>query len=162
MIFVASIIGVFVAVSIYFFFRAETLQREVIQAKRESKQADKESKILVDSMAILTSRYEEFAKRRLDVLFDNKSIPQEPLLIIAPLVNNYSTIVNDCLKGNGQLSKVVSSIYQSTGAKAYSDFTTFIASQDKKTQRLWSSNKFKGFVSLVEELLTTQEKQIKK
>ncbi len=158
MIFVASIIGIFVAISIYFFFRAETLQREVLSSKRETKITLKENKVLVDSMALLTNRYEEFAKKRLVALKESKSANEEQLVIITPLINHYALITTECLKGKSQLVNIVAKCYQSADGNSYKEFTSFINRQDQRIQRMWSSNHLKGYVALVEELLVEQEK----
>lgn len=162
MIFFIAIIGIFVAVSIYFFFRAETLQREVLVAKREVKVTKKENKIWVDSMAVMTSRYEEFAKRRFSALRESSSANQKHLEIMAPLINNYSAIATECLKAKGQLVNAVGKVYQSLDTNAYKNFTGFIATQEPKVQRFWSSNNLKGFIALVEELLIIEEKRATK
>ncbi|MFT5295636.1 MAG: hypothetical protein ACI9YH_001651 [Colwellia sp.] len=53
MIFVLSILGIFIGLSIYFYFRAEGLQRDLFSVKKESNHAKKENKYYIDSMAII-------------------------------------------------------------------------------------------------------------
>ncbi len=145
--------AIFVAISIYFFFRAEKLQREVILAKRDSNVARKENKALVDSMALLASRQEEFVKNRfLDIKQQSKD-ESEIIKNIAPLINNYSTIFCECLKGKERLKPMTQKCYQLIDANAYKEFSQFISKRDAQLKRMWASNNLNGFVSLVEALL---------
>ncbi|MFT4724556.1 MAG: hypothetical protein ACI971_000599 [Colwellia sp.] len=53
MIFVLSIAVIFVALSIYFYFRLEGLQRALFSMKKELSSSQKENKFYIDSMAII-------------------------------------------------------------------------------------------------------------
>ena len=153
MIFVLSIMAIFVAISIYFFFRAEKLQREVILAKRDGNAARKENKALVDSMALIASRYEEFSRNRFMELKKQNKEDNEIIKQIAPLINNYSSIFCECLKGKERLKPMTQKCYQLIDANAFKDFNQFIGKRDSQIKRMWSSNSLNGFVSLVEALL---------
>jgi Na+/H+ antiporter NhaD/arsenite permease-like protein len=61
MFFVSVITLVFVLTSIYFFFRAEKLQRKLITQQRESSSTRKENKMLVETMTLVATREQEFA-----------------------------------------------------------------------------------------------------
>ena len=65
MIFVLSIAALFIGISIYFYFRAEGLQRALFNAKREFSNTKKENKAYIDTMALIAKRHEDFAKYRL-------------------------------------------------------------------------------------------------
>lgn len=153
MIFVLSIMAIFVAISIYFFFRAEKLQREVILAKRDGNLTRKENKVLIDSMALLASRYEEFARNRFQELKSRTQTNDECIKQIAPLINNYSTIFGECLKGKERLKPMTQKCYQLIDTNAFKDFNQYIGKRDAQIKRMWSSNNLNGFVSLVEALL---------
>lgn len=169
MIFVVSVIVVFIAISVYFFFRAESLQRELLAIKREVKTTKKENKSLVDSTVLMMSRNDEFAKNRLQALKEKHSDNDEVLLkleLITPLINNYNNIASELVQGKGVLSKIVNKCYVGGDVNGYKDFTLFINREGDAIKRLWTSNDFKGFLSLVEMLLLAQEqmkdKQAKK
>jgi len=149
--------AIFVAISIYFFFRAEKLQREVILAKREGNIARKENKVLIDSMALLASRYEEFARNRFQELKSRPQADEENIKQIAPLINNYSTIFTECLKGKERLKPITQKCYQLIDSNAFKEFNQYIAKRDAQIKRMWSSNSLNGFVSLVEALLVNIE-----
>jgi len=68
MIFVLSTAILFIGLSIYFYFRAEGLQRTLNQTKKEFISTKKENKHYIDSMAIIAKRNEDFAKNRLQTL----------------------------------------------------------------------------------------------
>ena len=157
MIFVLSIMAIFVAISIYFFFRAEKLQREVILAKRDGNIARKENKVLIDSMALLASRYEEFARNRFNELKSRSQASEENIKQIAPLINNYSTIFAECLKGKERLKPITQRCYQLIDSNAFKEFNQYIGKRDAQIKRMWSSNSLNGFVSLVEALLVNLE-----
>lgn len=156
MIFVVALIAIFVGVSIYFFFRAEALQRQVINAKREQKQIQKENKAFLDSIAIMNIQHENFANNRLSKLKErystNKVLSYE-LDSISPLIHNYALITKACFTNNGQLAVAVEKCYNGAEGENYRAFTTFIASQNKEIQRMWGSNQLKGYLALVESLL---------
>ena len=153
MIFVLSIMAIFVAISIYFFFRAEKLQREVILAKRDGNLARKENKVLIDSMALIASRYEEFARNRFQELKSRTQTNDECIKQIAPLINNYSTIFAECLKGKERLKPLTQKCYQLIDVNAFKDFNQYIGKRDGQIKRMWSSNNLNGYISLVEALL---------
>ncbi|MCJ8319426.1 MAG: hypothetical protein MJK12_07320 [Colwellia sp.] len=157
MIFVLSIMAIFVAISIYFFFRAEKLQREVILAKRDGNIARKENKVLIDSMALLASRYEEFARNRFQELKNRPQANEENIKQIAPLINNYSTIFAECLKGKERLKPITQRCYQLIDSSAFKEFNQYLGKRDAQIKRMWSSNNLNGFVSLVEALLVNLE-----
>lgn len=167
MIFGFIVISVFVAASIYFFFRAEALQRELITAKRDANNANKENKVLVASMVKVASRFEEFAKKRhaqiklaLEAQEKNEAA-LSTLQSIMPLVQNYSAIYCDCSKGSGRLQAVTKKCYENYQKNSFKEFTTFINKQDKGIKKYWASNNLSGFISLVEALLVQQEENVR-
>jgi len=165
MIFVAAIIAVFVLTSIYFFFRAESLQREVLIAKREMNNTAKENKALVASMVTVSGCFEEFAKQR----FNNVKAIQEArkngtvvhqLETFSPLIHNYAVIYRESSKGSGQLKAIAKKCFDSQEKGAFNNFVSYINRQDKQVRNMWSSNDLKGFISLVEVLLSQQEEKL--
>jgi hypothetical protein len=153
MFLVLSVTAIFIVISIYFFFRAEKLQRQIILAKRESNATRKEIKTLLDTVALLANRHEAFAKKRLEIMATNR-LYEKRVKQITPLINNYSSIFLECLKGKGRLKAMVQKCYCGVGDKTFKDFTHFLAQQDIQTKRLWATNNLNGFISLVETLLT--------
>ena len=153
MIFVLSVMAIFIAISIYFFFRAEKLQREVILAKREGKAARKENKMLLDSMALIANRYEEFSRNRLQELKKHAGDDDETLNQITPFINNYATIFAECLRGKERLKPITQKCYQLSDANAFKEFNQFLSKRDGQVKRMWSSNNLNGYISLVEALL---------
>ncbi len=160
MSFVLSIMVIFVIVSIYFFFRAEKLQRELIIAKRERVAIDKENRNLNDAFAQIANRYQGFSKDRLQQLSqqDTPKINEDYLRKITPLINNYGIIFSECIKGKGRMQSIVKKCYNNEHDGAFKDFTLFIKSTDTQTKRMWSSNNLSGFISLVEALLNNASK----
>ena len=153
MIFVLSIIAMFVAVSIYFFFKAEELQRELIVMKREISSTKKDNKTYVELMAIIAQRHEEIAKQRFVELRAVLHEESEMFEIIAPLINSYATIFNDSVRAKGKLKSSVEKVYEGSQKGSYKRFSNFIAQSDKDIKRAWSSNNINGFIILVEALL---------
>ena len=64
LIFALAVIAVFVVASVYFYFRAEGLQRDLLVAKREISNMVKENKAMVSSMAAISTTFEDIAKKR--------------------------------------------------------------------------------------------------
>lgn len=162
MIFVLIVIGVFVAASLYFFFRAESLQREVIVARKEVNNANKENKALVDSMVTVANCYDEFAKKRFGAIksFAEKSKNEQLLSrleLVNPLIQNYAAIYRETSKGPGRLKVCTKKCYDSYQENSFKEFIAFIGQQDKSIQRMWSSDNLRGFISLTESLLALLE-----
>ncbi len=155
MLAVLLITALFVALSIYFFFRAEKLQHTLLRLKRETANTSRENTTLTKSMALIASNHEEFAKIRLQkLLASNKNHKREDNAeLIKPLINNYVIIFGECLKGKGQLQTVTKKCFDSQGTNDYKEFVNKIIKNDVKIQRLWASNNLIGFISLVEALL---------
>ena len=162
MIFVLAIIAMFVAVSIYFFFKAENLQREIILMKRDVSATKKENKSYVELMAIIAQRYEDISKRRFIELRAEATLAEDTEMfdIMAPIINNYGTIFNGTLKGKGKLQSTVKKIYEGHQKGTYKVLSNYIAQADKEIKRAWSSNNINGFILLVEAFL--QVKKAKK
>ena len=159
MIFVLVLLLVFILVSIYFFFRAEKLQQELLQAKRDAANAQKENKSLVEVLLTVSTRYEEFSQHRLQTIKDKLAqLPDEDkqLAIITPLIKNYSFIFRESMKGSAQLKAITHKCYESQKKNSYKEFTTFIASCEPHVKRMWSGNNLNGYISLVEALLYEQ------
>ena len=64
MIAVLLITALFVFISVYFFFRAEKLQRLIAVLNRDTAKAQKENQLLSKSMALMAGNTEGFVKNR--------------------------------------------------------------------------------------------------
>jgi hypothetical protein len=162
MFFVFVITAVFVVISIYFFFRAETLHRKLITQQRESLATRKENKVLVESTTLIAMRGQEFAKARLQRLkVYAKAREHEQLILhtelISPLINNYAIIFRECLKGKGRLKAVSQKCFENQDSSAYKKFVALIVTGDKELKRYWSSNNLNGFLFLVDALLLNED-----
>ncbi len=161
MIVVLLITALFVFISIYFFFRAEKLQQSIISLKRESTKSLKENQILSKSMAQIANNSEESAKNRLQRLL-NKTQQQKvssELVLIKPFMDNYSLIFKECLMKKGKLHSITRKCFSTQENDLFKDFFEKIIKKDSKALRLWNSNNFIGFISLVETLLVKYEEQ---
>ena len=162
MFFVLIITAIFVVISIYFFLRAEKLQRQLISQKRDSFITRKENKVLADSMTLFSTRGQEFAQAKLARLkVQAKSSEDEQLIIhvelISPLINNYSVIFRECLRGKGRLKAVSQKCFENHDRAAYKKFVAYIVTGDKQLKRYWSSDNLNGFLFLVDALLTIED-----
>jgi len=144
----------FVVLSIYFFIKAEGLQKKLLKIKKESKTTEQENKSLVDSMALIISCNEGFAKHRIKRAKD-KNLPE--ISIIAPLINNYGVILKEALQGKGRVKAITKKCYDNCTPAAFVAFTAYISKQDAHVKRMWSSSNVSGYISLVEALLINQE-----
>ncbi|WP_019027118.1 hypothetical protein [Colwellia piezophila] len=158
MFFVLVITAVFVGISIYFFFRTEKLQRQLIMQRRENLNTRKENKALVDSMALIAVRGQDFSKTRLARLKKQAQANEDEQLIkytqmITPLINNYSMIFRECLRGKGRLKAMSQKCFKNQDSSAYKNFVALIVTSDKQLQRYWSNDNLNGFLFLVDALL---------
>jgi len=165
MIFVLVITAVFVVISIYFFFRAETLQRKLITQQRESLATRKENKALVESTTLVAMRGQEFAKAKLQRLKAHaKESEHEQLImhteLISPLINNYSIIFKECLKGKGRLKAISQKCFENQDSSAYKKFVALIVTGNKQLKRYWSSDNLNGFLHLVDALLIIESDSV--
>ena len=159
MFFVLIITAIFVVISIYFFLRAEKLQRQLISQKRDSFTTRKENKALADSMTLFATRGQEFAQARLKRLKVQAKVSEDEQFVIhveliSPLINNYSIIFRECLKGKGRLKAVSQKCFENHDSAAYKKFIALIVTGDKQLKRYWSSDNLNGFLFLVDSLLT--------
>ncbi|GLX78410.1 hypothetical protein tinsulaeT_17500 [Thalassotalea insulae] len=159
MVFSLVIIGIFVAVSIYFYFRAESLYRQLLIVKKDAAHAKKESKQMVDSIAVIAKKNEEFSVARYKRIKELVSDPAE-LELLLPLVNNFSMIFRESLRGKGQLHKVAKKCCDSYKPGHYKQLTTHIAKQDAQIKRVWSSNNLSGFIAFIEAMLIEHETKL--
>jgi hypothetical protein len=162
MFFVLAIALVFVVISVYFFFRVEKLQRKLITQQREGLTTRQENKLLVESMTLVATREQEFAKARLVRLKTHAQKNDHAQLLmhtelISPLINNYSIIFKECLKGKGRLKPICQKCFENQDNSAYKKFVALIVTSDKQLKRYWSSDNLNGFLFLVDALLTFEE-----
>ena len=159
MIFVLLISGIFIGLSIYFYFRAEGLQRALFTAKKESNSTKKENKYYIDSMAIIAKRNEDFVKHRLQIIKDSEIIEVDTIEIITPLINNYAAIFIECSKGKGKLQPIAKKYYESYYNEGYKKLVAYVAQQETSIKRMWSSNNLSGYISLIEAFLLVNTKK---
>jgi len=77
--------------------------------------------------------------------------------LISPLINNYSIIFKECLKGKGRLKAICQKCFENQDSSAYKKFVALIVTSDKQLKRYWSSDNLNGFLFLVDALLTFEE-----
>ncbi|WP_085300122.1 hypothetical protein [Cognaticolwellia mytili] len=159
MIFIFAVIAMFVAVSVYFFFKAESLQREIILMKREVSNTKKENKVYLDSVAIIAQRYEEIAKQKLLYLKDKESLDTRVLELISPMINNYAVIFSDSIRAKGKLQSAVKKVYEGYQKDSYKAFSNHITQSNTEIKRAWSSNNINGCILLVDALLQIDKKK---
>lgn len=145
----------FVIISIYFYFRAEKLQRDILILKRESSDTKKENIALSKSMALQASNHEDFVKTRLNLLINeaDEASEQNNVNLLKPLINNYSVIFHECLMGKGKMQAIIKKCFDNHDPEIFREFTDKVIKTDSKLKRLWGSNNLAGFISLVEALL---------
>jgi len=159
MIFVLSIAILFVGMSIYFYFRAEGLQRTLFKTKQEFSSTQKENKYYVDSMAIIAKRNEDFVKHRLKIIKEQEILELETIEIISPLINNYAVIFIECLKGKGKLQPIAKKCYESYDEQGFKKLVAYVSKQEASVKRMWSSNSLSGYISLIEALLLSNKEK---
>lgn len=167
MIIIFSFIAIFMFISIYLFYRAESIQKQLTLSKRETRQIKKNNTSLIDSMLMSAKKYEEFAKFRLQEI--KKSLPdnnndlglKDELELITLLIQNYSLIYSECLKGEIKLQTITKASFDSYSAGTYDKFMRYIADQDSSLKQMWSSDNLKGYISLTEALILKLQKKMK-
>lgn len=146
----------FVAISVYFYLRAESLERNILIIKREAENTRKEHAALSKSMTQIASSYEESSKKRLNEILSTSDNTQEyrEVELLKPLINNYGTIFRECLTGKGRFHPITKKCFSSQDTEMYDEFIKKVIKNDSSIQRFWGNNNLTGFVSLVEALLT--------
>lgn len=165
MIIIFSFIALFMLISIYLFYRAENIQKQLTVSKRETRKIKKDNANLLESMQISAKKYEEFAKFRLQEI--KKRLPepeeenlQEELELITLLIQNYSLIYGECLKGEMKLKTITKAVFDGYKAGTYDLLTHFISLQESALKQMWASDSLKGYISLVEALILQQQKRV--
>lgn len=160
MIFISILIVIFVASSIYFYFKAENLQLKLLGARRDCSHAQKSQKVLQEALALTAKKNEESVKYRLELL-QKKLGEHENITLISPLINNYAVIFSECMKGKGKLKAVSKKCFDTYDAKLFTQFLAYLKSREKSLQRMWASDNLNGFISLIEALLYDIEANVK-
>lgn len=166
MIITISLISVFMLISIYLFFRAEGLQKELKSVRREIKHLQINNKGLVDAMVLTASKTEEFVRFRLNEIKEQiqdetlKTTLKEEIDFLTLLTSNYGAIYRECIKGSIQLKTITKTCLDNYAPGTYNNFTHFIANQETGIKRIWASNNLLAFVSLVEALLLQLNKKV--
>lgn len=158
MIFSVFVILIFVVVSVYYYFRAEKLSREIYAIKKESAVYKKEAKLMIDTFAIVAKKNEEIVKFRFEQIQKNNDLKETTELLL-PLVNNYAAIFSECIRGKGRLHKIVQKCCESYQEGSYKKLAVHINQQEAHIKRNWSSNNITGFISFLDAILLTLDKQ---
>lgn len=144
-------------VSIYYYFRSERLLHDLIAKKRESAQALRDNKQMLDTFAMLATKQEEFYLSRYSGLKKaaEKKAPSvaKEMTILWPIINNYAAIYRGCAMSKEPLQGKVKACYESFSPGAFEDFKRFLSHKQKPIKNMWSSNNLIGFVSLIEAVL---------
>ncbi|NMP30631.1 hypothetical protein HII17_03565 [Thalassotalea sp. M1531] len=160
------VVVIFVVVSIYFYFRSERLQHELMQQKRESVQTRKDYKLLMDTLAVVAAKQSEFYLFRYNATKEKaeKIAPTiaSDMALIWPIVNNYSAIFRSCSSGKEKLRPIVEKCFESYKIGSFKEFLRFISGQEKHIKRMWASDNLNGFMSMMEALLTEQQGELAK
>lgn len=156
-VFISVVAAIFVVVSIYYYFRSERLHHDLIAKKRESAQALRDNKQMLDTFALLATKQEEFYLSRYSGL-KKAAEKQAPLVakemtVLWPIINNFAAIYRGCAMSKEPLQGKVKACYESFSPGAFDDFKRFLGQKQKPIKNMWSSNNLIGFVSLVEALL---------
>ncbi|WP_448547140.1 hypothetical protein [Thalassotalea fusca] len=159
MIFFLAVIAIFVITSVYFYFRAESLQNQLVNLRRELSTVKKESKVLVDSMAMIAKKNEDFAKFRIQKIREASPEESEVYVYLYPLISNYSAIFIECAKANGLVHSMAKKCFDSFEPGSYGRFKSFIGKQNVEVKRMWNSNNLNGFMTFIEAMLREQERQ---
>jgi hypothetical protein len=166
MFFVLIILAIFVIVSIYFYFRSERLQADLLRHKRESAGTRKDNKHLVDMFVMLAAKQEELYQFRFNKV---KAVAEEQapsvaseMGAIAPLVNNFAGVFRECSSGKQSLKAVAEQCFENYKPGSFKEFLRFISSQEKHIKRMWSMNNLVGFLSMMEALLNEAHSNIDK
>ncbi|MFT4870487.1 MAG: hypothetical protein ACI9F1_001231 [Colwellia sp.] len=77
--------------------------------------------------------------------------------LISPLINNYSIIFRESLKGKSRLKLVSQKCFKNQDSSAYKKFVALIVTSDKKLKRYCSSDNINGFLFLVDVRLTMDD-----
>lgn len=168
MLFSLVIIVMFVLISVYFYFRAEKLEREVVKQKQSASLANKENTVLADTIVNVGQKNAEFAKHRLKRISlkveslekYSREAQEQRIEIISPLINNYDLIFQDSVKAKGRLKLITKECYDSVSPTAFQSLGSFIKRSEKHIGRNWSSNNLTGFITLVEGLLLDYEEVV--
>ena len=157
MLFSLAIIVVFVVVSVYYYFRSEKLYAELKSVKKEASVIKKESKMMVDSFAVIAKKNEDFISFRFQAIQEH-SKDNESLVLLTPLVTNYATIFRESIRGKGEMHKLAKKCCESYQAGSFKRLSAHIATQDAHIKRAWSSNNINGFISFMEAMIILLEK----
>jgi len=157
MIVISAIITFILGICIYMFYRAESLQKQVSLFQREIKSTNIDNQNLIDTIAIITLKNEEIANKRLQSITEKNTELSDMVVIVTPFIKNYSLIIRETIKGNGQLTPVVKKLYDGVDKNAYKEFVNYINQQEASVRRLWSSNNMPGYISLVDTLFVLLE-----
>ncbi len=154
--FLLAVLAVFIGVSIYFYFRAEALQQQLVAAKRDATNAKKESKILFESVAVIARKNEEIVKNRAKLLQENEHA-EKFLEVLHPFINNYSVIYTEAIRGKGQLHKITQKCFESYQKGSYRKFTGIIGAMKPHINRAWSGNNIGALVTFTEAIFYDME-----
>lgn len=156
MIFLLIIIGIFIAASIYYYFKSEGLNQQLVGLKRELFETRKESQALLEASALMAQKSEEMLKQRFTMI-QNRLGENSSVDVYAPLVNNYAKIFLETMRGKGKMHKVTQKCYEGFQVGSYRKFTGFVNSLDTPIKRAWGQNNLSGLITFIELIATHYE-----
>lgn len=161
MIVLLCVAGIFVAASIYFYFKAEGLHQQLLATRKELTNTKKEAKVLVDSFALIARKSEETLKQRIKFAHESGA-NTEVMEVFTPFVNNYGTIFAATIKGNGEMHKATQRCYETYHKGSFRKFTGYIGTLESNIKRAWSSNNLTGLITFSEAVMFHIESTLEK
>lgn len=161
MIVLLCIAGIFIAASIYYYFKAEGLHQQLLAVRKELKNTKKESKALVDAFAVMARKSEDTLKHRVKLASD-AGASHEVIDLFSPFVNNYATIFSATIKGNGEMHKVTQKCFETYHKGSFRKFTGYIGTLDTHIKRAWGNNNLTGLITFSEAIVFHIESTLEK
>lgn len=159
MIFSLCVIAVFVVASIYFYFKAEGLHRQLVGLRKDLNNAKKESKVLVEAITLIARKNEESLKARVKEAQESGA-SDELVDMFYPFTNNYAAIFCETWKGKGQMHKAAQKCFESYQKGSYRKFTGYIGTLDAHVKRAWASNNLVGLMTFSEAIIFHLESKL--
>lgn len=162
MIILLGIASIFLFISIFMFYRAENLSREISKIKRDLTATSKEKDFFFEVMTNGATIQQSFLSKRYENLSAHykKQGNANPLEPLYPIISNYTTIFHECARKPNNIKGVVKNACEQAEKGSYKQLERLISQQEKHIKSLWNQAKFNGFVSLVEALVLQQEQTV--
>lgn len=139
-------IGLLVLMCIYFFMRAQMLQKDLFRYKQLLRASDNQNKFVLRTLVSVSGELQKTYVSRLSAANKHGLLSGADFEIASFILNNLSFVVMQCCEHKTTVEEAVGRALRFT-SYSMDDVSQYIAKQPTEIKVSWSKNRIAGFIT---------------